>query len=75
MKTMMEAWSEKMEAKLETNQEKTERIKVIQVLTALQGRFLMFYMKSLKEQHTRRLSWQLRTDLETSDWPQGTTIN
>jgi hypothetical protein len=37
MKHMMEAWLEKMEAKLETNHEKTECIKSMHMLTGLQG--------------------------------------
>jgi DNA-binding FrmR family transcriptional regulator len=70
MKPMIEAWLEKMEARLETNQEKTECIKIMHMLTALQGQVSDALHEVLKG-----ATYKKRTDLETSNWPQSTIIN
>jgi hypothetical protein len=70
---------------MEANQEETEVLvepykwiphaEGAHLLTAYRTGFLRFYMRTLKERHTRRLSGHLETNFGTSLWPQGFTIN
>jgi hypothetical protein len=73
----MEADQEELEA----HQEKTEAIvehcnqAPHTSIPLCKAGLLMFYMKSLEEQHIRKLSVHLRTDLGTSIWLQGTALS